>query len=114
MVNRHPLLLQRRVLLLDRAPDLRLLAIGAVGRDHSERHAGVLDVIDRVRALPGQRERGRLHALALLGRQLRHQCLPFIRKTIRHKGPESNRGVSSSASIAHTVCSYLLILLLTY
>lgn len=65
--------LQRRVLLLDGSSDLRLLGVSAVGCDHSERHTGVSEIVDRVSPLPWERKRGRLHALALLGSQDRHQ-----------------------------------------
>ena len=59
---------QRRVLLLDGASDLRLLGVSAVGRDHRQRHTGMIEIVDRVGSLARQRERGRLHPLALFGR----------------------------------------------
>ena len=42
---------QRRVLLLNGAPDLRLLGISAVGCDHRQRHPGVVKIVDRVGSL---------------------------------------------------------------
>jgi len=72
--EQHPSLglLQRRKLLLDGSPDFRLLAVSAVGRDHSERHTGVIEIGERISSLPGERERGVLHALALFRREFRH------------------------------------------
>ena len=78
--EQHPSLglLQRREFLLDGASDLRLLGIGAVGRDHRERHAGVAEIGDRISSLPWKRERGRLHALPCLGREFRHQSVAHL------------------------------------
>ena len=72
--EQHPSLglLQRREFLLDGSPDFRLLAISAVGRAHRECHTGVVEIGDRISSLPGERERGVLHALALFRREFRH------------------------------------------
>ena len=56
------------VLLLDRLPDLRLLALGSVLGYHSECHPRVADVVDRVSPLSGERELAGLELLPLLRR----------------------------------------------
>ena len=95
--EQHPSLglLQRREFLLDGSPDLRLLGIGAVGRDHRECHAGVAEIGDRISSLPWKRERGRLHALPCLGREFRHAgTYPSIHRAVKFDATPAAFGVA--------------------